>query len=159
ETRAHLSPLSRAGQTARLAHRGPDRLCAALLLHSHPETPDDAGVYRVSAAAPHPADHPQPSRSRDVTDHPAQPETSGHPHHALCGGVARVGTVPVAGHGYRQRAHGPAGTARQRPARSVRHAGPETPAVAPALVAAGAPAPLALSRPSPDTPHHDPRCV
>ena len=27
---------------------------------------------------------------RDVTDHPTQPETSGHPHHTLCGGVARV---------------------------------------------------------------------
>src|SRR5215470_8033709 len=112
----HLSTLSRAGQTARLAHRGPDRLCAALLLHGHPETPADARVYRVAAAAPHPADHPQPSRSRDVTEYPTQPETSRHPHHALCGGVAGVGILSVAGHGYRQRLHGPARTPRQRPA-------------------------------------------
>src|SRR5262249_12316234 len=136
-----------------------DRLCTALLLHGHPETPDDAGVYRVSAAAPDPADHPQPSRSRDVTEHPTHPETSGHPHHALCGGVAGVGTVRVAGHGYRQRPHGPAGAARQRPARSVCHALAEiTPVVTPVL-AAGETAALALSRPSPDTPHDDTRRV
>ena len=148
----HLSALSRPGQTARLAHRGPDRLCAALLLPGHPETPDDAGVYRASAAPLHAADHPQPSRSRAVTDRPTQPETPRHPHHALCGGAAGVRTVPVAGHGYRQRAHGPPGAARQRPARSVCHALAEIAPVVTAVLAAGQTAALALSRPSPHAP-------
>ncbi len=84
-----------------------------------------------------------------VTDHPTQPETPRHPHHALCGGVAGVRTVPVAGHRYRQRAHGPAGAARQRPARSVCHALAEIPPVVTAVLAAGETAALALSRPSP----------
>src|SRR5215831_3015558 len=122
-------------------------------------TPGDAGVYRTAPAPLYAAHYPQPSRSRDVTDHPAQPETSGHPHHALCGGVAGVGTVPGASHGYRQRPHGPPGAARQRPARSVCHALAEiTPAVTPVL-AAGETAALALSRPPPDTPHDDTRRV
>ena len=43
-----------------------------------------------------------------------QSEAPRHPHHALCGGAAGARTVPVAGHGHGQRAHGPSGTARQR---------------------------------------------
>src|SRR5262249_56943589 len=95
-TCAHLSTLSCAGQTARLAPRGPDRLCAALLLPGHTETPDDAGVYRVAAAPPHPANHPQPTLRRDVTDHTTHPATSRHPHYSLCVCHAPVATVPVA---------------------------------------------------------------
>src|SRR5262249_12890483 len=68
-------------------------------------------------------------------------------------------TLPVAGHRYRQRAPGRAGAARQRPARAVRHAVPETPPASTAVWAAGATAPLALSWSSSDTPSDDPRGI
>ena len=102
-----------------------DRLCAALLLPHHPRTPGDAGVYRPSPTALHPPDDSESGGSSPLADHVPQPETPGHPHHALCRGAAGVRTVPVADHRYRQRAHGPPGTARQRPARSVCHAAPK----------------------------------
>src|SRR5262249_26243494 len=125
--RPHLSTLSRAGPTALLAHGGADRLCAAVLLPGDLGAPRDAGVYPPSAAAFHAADSSQPSRSRGVADDAAHFEAPGDPHHPVCRGAAGVRTVPVAGYRYRQRAHGPAGAARERPARAVRQALPETP--------------------------------
>src|SRR5262249_48496434 len=152
----HLSALSSRGETRCLALRRASRVCLAFLLSCHPRTPGNAGVYRPSPPAlPSPDDSESGGRGR-LADRIPHPETPRPPHHALCRGAAGVRTLPVAGHGYRQRAHGPAGAARQRPARAVRHAVPETPAVAPALLAAGATTPLALSRPSPATPHPDP---
>ena len=80
-----------------------------------------------------------------MADDSAPSAAPGAPHHPVGHRAAGGRTLPVAGHGPRQRAHGPAGAARPRPARSVRQAVPDTPPAPTAVLAAGYTAPLALA--------------